>query len=179
MGRGILDHCDDCVRIKTVLIAHNFSDDSLFPSSVALDDSHRLTDLEAFSDMESLGFDLDRFRVLCQKVNVAIMDLLDHSVAVFELTLGNFDTISNLNLKLGVISDSLTKSLIIQEVPLVLVVIIELVKMRLSGWIDLKHFDLLKTWTDVLNNEFGSIEFLIKESVSEHHLSPDIEIFAE
>lgn len=129
--------------------------------------------------MESFCFHLDRLGVLSQKMNVPIMDLLDHPVAVFELTFGNLDTISNLNLKLRVISDSLTKSLIIQEVPLVLIVVIKLVKMRLSGWIDLKHFHLLKTWADVLNNEFRSIEFLIKESISEHHLSPDIEIFAE
>lgn len=64
MGRGILDHRDDCMRIETILVAHNFCNDTFLTSSIALNNPYRLTDLEAFSDMESLCFDLNWLGVL-------------------------------------------------------------------------------------------------------------------
>ena len=107
------------------------------------------------------------------------MDLLDQTVAVFELTFGNLDSISNLDLKLWVISDGFSKSLIVQEVPLILIVIVKLVKMRLRGLVDLEHLDLLKARAHVLCVELRSIELLVEESISEHHFPPNIEVLVE
>lgn len=107
------------------------------------------------------------------------MDLLDLAIALFELTFGYLDSISNLDLKLGVIPDSLAQSLIVQEIPLVLIVIIEFVEVRLSCWIDLEHFYLLEARTDVLGDQLRGVKFLVQETVSKHHFSPDVEILAQ
>lgn len=167
------------MRVETFLVLHNFCDDSFLTSSIPLDDPDRLTDLKALSDMVSLSFDLDRLGVLSQEVDIAVMDLLDLAIALFELTFGHLDSISNLNLKLGVISDSPAESLIIQEIPLVLIVIIELVEVRLSCRINLEHFYLLEARTHVLGDQLRCVEFLVQEAVSEHHFSPDVEILAQ
>ena len=167
------------MRVESVRVLYNFCDDTFLSSSVPLDDPHRLTDLKAFPDVVSLSFDLDRLRVLSEKVNIPVIDLLDLAIAVFELTFSHLDSITNLDLKLGVISDCLAESLIFQEIPLVLIVIVELVEVRLSGWINLEHFYFLEARTHVLSDQLRGVELLVQEAVSEHHLSPDVEVLAQ
>ena len=65
-------------------------------------------------------------------MDIAVHNLLDYALAIFELSFSDFDSISYLNFELRIISDSLAQSIVFQKIPLILIVVIEFVQMRLS-----------------------------------------------
>ena len=105
------------------------------------------------------------------------MDLDYEAFAVFELSFSDFDSITNLNLKLWIISDCLLESIIVKKVPLILIIVLVLIEMRLGGRIDLEHLYFFEAWAYIFRDQLAGLEFLIQESISEHHLAPNIEIF--
>lgn len=121
-------------------------------------------------------FDLKWFGLLCLKSYKAILNESNAAFAVFKLTLSDLDAVTDLDLQLRVISYGLVQSFIVEEVPLVLVIVFVFVEMRLCGRVNLEHFDFLETWANILCDEFVGFELLVQKSVSEHHLSPDIEV---
>lgn len=111
------------MRIKALAVFNNFRDDTSLTSSISLNYSDRLSNFEALSHMESFWLDIDRLWILSYKMNITIMDLFDDTLAIFELALCDFYTISNLNIELRIISDCFAESIIIKEVPFILVIV--------------------------------------------------------
>ena len=81
--------------------------------------------------------------LLSHEMDIAILDMVDYALAIFELSFKHLDSITDLNLKLRVISDSLHECIVVEKIPLILILILKLIEMRLSSWVDLEHFDLL------------------------------------
>jgi hypothetical protein len=82
----------------------------------------------------------------------SILNQVNETIKIFELTINHFNSIAQLNLKLRIISDSFHESFIVQEIPFILVIIFNIIKMALSRWINLKHFDFLKAWAHIFSN---------------------------
>lgn len=74
---AILHHGDSGMRVKPFGVSHDPCDDASFSSSVALNYSDSLSNLEALPDLECLGFDLDRLVFLCHEMDIAILDVID------------------------------------------------------------------------------------------------------
>ena len=112
-------------------------------------------------------------------MHISIVYQIDEASHVFELAFSDLDSISKLYRHLWIISDSLHKSVVVKQVPLVLVIILDVVEVRLCIWINLEYLNFLETWANVLSEELGSFELLVKESIPEHHLPPDVKVLSK
>lgn len=173
---AIIHHSDDCMRILTLRVLQNLRDDPWLTCPVPLYDPHAFSNFETFLDNMCPCFDLKWFGLFCLKSYEAILYESDEAFAVFELTLSDLDAVADLDLQLRVVSYGLVQSSVVEEVPLVLVVVLVFVEMRLCGRVYLEHFDFLKTWANILCDELVGFELLVQKSISEHHFSPDIEV---
>jgi len=173
---AVIHHSDDCMRILAPRVLQNLRDDPWLSCPVALNDSHTFADFEAFFDNMCPCFDLKWFGLLCLKSDEAILYECDEAFAVFELTLHDLDTVTDLDLQLRIISDGLVQGVVVEEVPLVLVIVLVFVEVGLCSWVYLEHFDFLKTWANIFGDEFICFELLVQKSISEHHFSPDVEV---
>ena len=175
----VLDHRDSGMRVYTIRVTHDPCDDPSLASSVSLNYPHRLSNLEALSHLECLGSHLHRFVLFGHKVNIPILDMLDDSFAVLELSLKHLDPITDLDLELWVISYGFHESIVVEKIPLILVLVHKLVEVRLGCRVHLEHFDLLETWANIFGEELVCTELLVEEPVPEHHLTPEIELLEE
>lgn len=81
--------------------------------------------------------------LLSHEMDIAILDMVDYALAILELALKHLDSITNLNLKLRIISNSFHEGIVVEKIPLILILVLKLIKMRLGCRVDLEHFDLL------------------------------------
>jgi len=174
---AVVHHSDDRMRILALRVLQNLRDDPRLTRPVALYDSHTFPDLETFFDNMCPCFDIKWFGLLCLKSNEAILYECNEAFAVFELTLGDLDAVADLDLQLRVVSYGLVQGFVVEKVPLVLIVVLVFVEVGLRGWVYLEHFHFLKTWTNIFRDELICFELLVQKSISEHHFSPDIEVF--
>lgn len=154
-------------------------DDALLASSAPLNNSDALSNIEALSHVVGAHSDFERLRSFGRQFHESVRDVLYEASAIFELSIGDFDSIAALYLKLGIIFDRQLESFVFEEVPLVLVIVVDLVKQLLRLWIDLEKADFLQAGTNILREQFVGSELLVKVPVSEHHLPPEVELFPE
>jgi hypothetical protein len=93
-----------------------------------LDHPDSFSNFETLSDLEGFCFDLDRFVLFGHEMDIAILDVVDNALAVFELALEYFDPVSYLNLELRVISDGFHEGFVVEKIPLILILILELIE---------------------------------------------------
>ena len=110
---AILHHGDGGMWVKPFGVSHDPCDDASFSSSVALDHSYSLSDLETLPDLECLCFDLNRLVFFSHEMDIAILDVIDDSWAVFELAFEHLDSVSDLDLELGVVSDGFHEGVVV------------------------------------------------------------------
>jgi hypothetical protein len=99
-------------------------------------------------------------------------------LAAPELSVEHLAPIANLNTQLAVISHSPQESFVWQKIPFILIRVI-LNHVAEIFTVNLEATNLFKQWTDILNVELRKIELLVEHSVSEHHLFPNKEPFAQ
>ena len=119
------DDGNDCMSVHLLIVFHQLCDDARLSSSMPLDHFHTFSKFEALSHLKSFDLDSKWLIFLSQERHITVSELRDNSFAVFELTTYDFDSVSNLNLKLRIVSDSFQQRFVIQEIPLVLVVVFE------------------------------------------------------
>ena len=158
---AIIHHSDDCVRILTLRVLQNLRDDPWLTCPVPLYDPHAFSHFETFLDNMCPCFDLKWFGLFCLKSDKAILYDCDEAFAVFELTLHDLDTVADLDLQLRIVSDGLVQGVVVEEVPLVLVIVLVFVEVGLCSWVYLEHFHFLKTWTNIFCDEFVCSELLV------------------
>jgi len=110
--------------------------------------------------------------------DLCVADGQDSAFAALELTLDRFASVTNLNLELGVIAYSLHDSLVLEDVPLVDVRAVA-TTLVCDAHVKLEASHLVQHRTHVLMGQLGDCEFVIKESISEHKVFPDVDFFAE
>lgn len=74
------------------------------------------------------SFDLKWLGLFCLESDKSILNESDEAFAVFELTLHDPDPVPDLNLQLRVVSYGLVEGGVVEEVPLVLVIVLVFVQ---------------------------------------------------
>ena len=97
-------------------------------------------------------------------------------MTALELTLDNLASITDLDLEPLFIPACLEHSAIFHQVPFIKVGLKSCIVI-LQVHVDLKFPDLVKHRAYVFDYEFGNAEFVVEESVSEHHVFPHVEVF--
>lgn len=175
---GVLYHRDNSVRIKALTILENLSDYTCLPSVVALDNSDGLAEFETFPDLKASYFDLEWFGLFSHESDKPIRELCDEPLAVLELSFNHFHSVTNFNLELRIVTYSFEESLVIEEVPLILIIVLKL-KACLSKGINLEGLHFLQRWTHILREKLVGSKLLVKEAVAEQHASPSIDILSQ
>lgn len=104
------------------------------------------------------------------------MNSLNDTLAALELTTHDLNSILNLDFKLNIIPNSLHDSLVVHQVPFILVRLDTLFKM-IS--VNLETSNLFKHRTNILMNKFINFEPVIKITISVHHVSPEVKAFTD
>ena len=166
------------MSIKSLSILQQLSNDSRLTRSVSLNDVDTLSNLEAFANLEASDLHFKWFLLVGHEGDISIMIRIDKAFAVFELALNYFDSFTNLDLKLRIVSDSFQKCFIVKEIPFILVIVF-VVKVCLICDVNLEHLYFLETWTYVFSDELVGRKLLIEESISEHHSSPQVVVLSQ
>lgn len=95
---AVINHGNHCMWVNSVRVWENRSNNSWFPRSPSLDDPYTLSNFEALFDLVSFSLDLKWFLLVSHEVHEAILNVLNESLAVFELSLVHFDSVAYLDL---------------------------------------------------------------------------------
>ena len=96
-----------------------------FTSMASLQDPYAFTDSEMLFELFRIHFDLDWNFVQCLNYShLLLVYRFNDTCAILELATDHFASISNLDLKLNIVSDCLKDCIILHHVPLILIRII-------------------------------------------------------
>jgi len=159
---AVIDHSNDSVRVLTLRVFQDLRNDSRLAGPIALNNPDTFSNLEAFLHLMRSDLNFKWLRLFCQECYKSILNYRDEPFAILELSISDFDSVTNLNLLQWVISDGFLKSVIGENIPVILVLTFKFIEVGLGCWIDLEQFYFFETWTDIFCNELGSSEILIQ-----------------
>jgi len=147
---SIVSHGQLCMGVLSICVFNQDVDDALLPSSAPLNNSDAFANIEALPHVVGANSDLEGLRSFGQQFYESVRDVLNEASTVFELSVGDFDSIAALYLELGIIFDRQLESFVFEQVPLILVIVVDLVEQLLGLGINLEKANLLQAGTNIL-----------------------------
>ena len=152
---------------------------SRFSGMAALQNSHALPNCEVLFEFFCVDFDLDWHLVKSFNCgNLLLADGFDSASAAVELATDDFAPVSDLDLELDIVPDGLEDGLVFQHVPLVLVRIVSAPILFKQVRVQLEAPYFVEHGADILMDELVDVELVEQIAIPEHHVFPQIHIFA-